>query len=114
MISSHEEFSLLLNKWRSESKEVFVSVTCQEPPESRIWCSVVAIGSIRHFDVGEFAIADANGNTALVRYSNCRFVYEAQFESRFTTLAGKKFEDVFVLVSPSGTYIAVGSTDPLS
>jgi hypothetical protein len=114
MISSHEELALLLNKWMSESREVFVSVSCREPSETRVWFSFMVIGSIEELEDGVFAIADAIGNTALVRYSNCRFGYEAELEHKFASLAGKKLIDVFVLVSPSGMQIAVGSTNPSS
>jgi hypothetical protein len=111
MISSHDEFCLLLNKWMSESKELFVTLLCMDTPEGPRRCMSVTVGALAHVDEEMLAIKDDAGNVASVRYAECRFAYEAELGSWGASyLTGRTFEDVFVLVSPTGVQIAVGTT----
>jgi hypothetical protein len=111
IISSHEEFRLLLSKWMSESKEVFVVISCREGMGAPVICMSVVLGTITSLDDERMAIKDQSGNAASVLYRDCKFVYEAEFGSwGATNLTGKHFHDVFVLETPAGTQFSIGST----
>jgi len=115
MISSHEEFCLLLNKWASESKELFVVMFYQEQISTSSRCLSVVVGKLAHLDDETLIIKDDKGNTAMVRYSGYEFTYESELRAwGVAQLTGRKFEDVFVLGSPTGMTVAVGSTSRVS
>ncbi len=115
MISSHEEFCLLLNKWASESKELFIVIFYQETEGKPSRCMSVVIGTLAHLDDETIIIKDDKGNAAMLRYSDYQFVYESELRAwGVAQLTGRKFEDVFVLTTPTGVIIAIGSTSGAS
>src|SRR6266436_4438440 len=110
MISSHDEFSLLLNKWISESKELFVTIICTDAPAGQRRCMAVVVGELVDLDDQTLTLRDKNGNSAFVRFADCRFMYESDLgPDGVAELMGRNFEDVFVLMTPTGIVIAIGS-----
>lgn len=74
MISSFEDFGLLLKKWKNESSAVSVISVVQASGE--ILAVVHVQGSIRRLTDSSFTVADAkNENIATVNFSNCKFNY---------------------------------------
>lgn len=115
MISSLDDFSLLLNKWITESKELFMIMNYAESPSAKPRWLMMVVGKIYDFDEKEkmLAIKDDRGNAALVRYSDCRFAYESELNAwGVAHLTGRTFEDVFVLDTPNGVTIAIGTANP--
>jgi hypothetical protein len=109
MISSHDDFRLLLNKWMSESREVFVIILQRVGSDPR--CLAVVIGELIDVDENTLSVKGEDGNCAMVHFSDCGFNYEFQLHE-WTVLApfltGRTFEDVFILMSPTGMVFAVG------
>ena len=109
MISSHDEFRLLLNKWMSESREIFVIILQQFGSDSR--CLAVVVGELFDVDEHTLSVKGERGNCAMVRFSDCEFDYEVNWDELGVlpaVLTGREFEDVFTLISPQGTIFAIG------
>ena len=109
MISSHDDFRLLLNKWMSESRELFIIILQQFGGDSR--CLAIVIGELIDVDEHTLSVKGEKGNCAMVRFSDCKFDYDSHLDEwgilpAFIT--GRKFEDVFILISPQGTIFAIG------
>jgi hypothetical protein len=115
MISSHDEFCLLLNKWMSESKELFAVISYHESQEAPPRCLSVVVGVLADLTNETLSIKGDNGNAVLVQYSDCQFIYESDFGGWGAAyLTGRKFEDVFVLAIPGGLSIAIGAATSLA
>jgi hypothetical protein len=111
MNSSHDDFSLLLNKWISESKELLVVMLCTDVPSGPKRCIAVVVGKLVDLDDETLSIRDGSGSCAMVRYSNCQFTYQSELGGHgVADLTGRQVEDVFFFTTPTGIMIAVGST----
>jgi len=110
MISSSDEFSLLLNKWNSESKELFMIGVVKEDDQAA-YCVLVVIGRIVELDEEHLCILSDSGASGIIRYRGRQCVYEEKFRAPAGHLANRTFEDVFVFDVPRTSFsIAIGAT----
>ena len=115
MISTAEEFVLLLRKWASEPIWVSLLFVFQEGPQRGF---VHLNGCVSDLDQSNsrFTIADENNNLASFSYADCDFAYES-FESAGLTvvtslpqLTGRDYEELAIMVTPSNATIAIYKT----
>jgi hypothetical protein len=112
MISSGEEFELLLKKWQSESTKVGVLVVVPEPT-SKPRANCLIAGTIRmiYEEKKAFMVATKNDDTVFAHYSDCTFRYgtdaEHEIKQFANTLTGGRFDELVLLTSPVGVIVAV-------
>jgi hypothetical protein len=105
MVSSEDDFLLLLRKWRNES--MIVSTLGNIGGHLHLCLS----GTIAHIDDEEKSFSVVSGNSfALVDYGDCQFGYSAIEHSveELTTFArtfGFKYEEAVILTTPSKAHI---------
>ena len=110
MISSVEEFVLLLKKWSSESADVRVIASFADPQISSCRGVLRLSGTVTAIDeqTRVFRIGDG-GQFAMIGFAGCRLGYgtgdDVQLSSQISD-AGP-LEDLVCLVTPSGLSICM-------
>jgi hypothetical protein len=96
MISSSEEFGLLVKKWKNESRAVSVMSVVQASGEI---LSVVHVhGYIRRLSDSSLTVADMqNESIATVNFSNCKFNYSQAAD--LVGVENAKYYDDCIVVS---------------
>ena len=108
MISTSEEFVLLLKKWKSESTQVGIVCGFSSGLPSR--GIIVVHGIVDELNESEamFRITDGRSNAAMIRFGECKFVYEGDsVVLPLTRITGEEYSDVAAIVTPSQVTIAV-------
>jgi len=112
MISTSEEFVLLLQKWSTEPTWVSLVLVFQEGAQRGF---VHLSGCISDLDEAKsrFTIADQNHNLASFSYADCNFDYQSldpEALERIKSLArvtGHEYEELALMVTPTKATIAI-------
>jgi hypothetical protein len=117
IISSGEEFSLLLKKWKSEDLNVGVIFSIQDTHSVNRAASII-LGKIADIDEEKstFVVSDETNSSVLVRYSACWFVYGTGADNAaIASLSAKvgrvvpsaAIEDLLIITTPSEVRISI-------
>ena len=109
MLSSEDEFLLLLKKWRSESTVISVLGNIDGH------LHLCLVGTIAHIDEEEKSCSITCGQSfALIDYGGCTFGYSAIEDSadelkKFALTFGHKYEEAVGLKAPAGAHITLAA-----
>lgn len=117
MVSTAEEFVLLLRKWHTDPTWVSLIVVFQEGPQRSF---VHLTGCISELDESQsrFTIADENHNLASFSYAGCDFGYESpdpialERIKSLAQLTGQEYEEMAFMITPSDATIAIYKAKP--
>lgn len=112
MLSTPEEFVLLLRKWATEPIWVSLVFAFQEGSQRGF---VHLSGCISDLDEANsrFTVADENHNLASFSYADCQFSYESidaavsEIATRLPELTGQEYEELALMLTPTNAKIAI-------
>lgn len=112
MISTSEEFVLLLRKWVTEPVWVSLIFIFQQGSQHSF---VHLTGCISDLDESKFrfTVADQNHNLASFSYADCNFGYESLDSTALAAIkslaqvTGQEYEDMAFMITPTDATIAI-------
>jgi hypothetical protein len=109
MISTYEEFLLLLKKWKNESTQLSALAIFEETEWSTKGMFHIR-GSIVSLDeaMATFSIAGEAASFATVTFAACTFIYEHDTDTEaLSMLTGEQYDEMAIIVTPSKARVAV-------